>query len=373
MLATLLLSLAPAVAQDPVGALLDQFVEAGRSPGVSVAIAKPDGSLMAWARGWEDPGSEQKLSTDHYLMSGSIGKTYFAALAAELMEEGRMKPEDRLAQYLGDLDWYARLPNAQTVTIDSLLKHTSGVMDHVRMPEFFAQAEAEPQKQWTRAELMAFLLDEEPLFAVDEGWAYADANYILLGMALEKELGESVYREVWRRYLQPLGLHQTRENNSYDLPGLAQGWHILGTDWQEAKPVIRNGAFYLNPQMEWCGGGYRSTTSDLAKWGAELFAGRAVSAPARQRMLDAAVDAQLYPGDRYGYGVIVASTPAGPAWGHSGWFPGYLSEMMWLPELGVCVAVQVNSDDARKVGPLRALAVEVAKAYTSTTVGGKAK
>ena len=77
-------------------------------------------------------------------------------------------------------------------------------------------------------------------------------------------------------------------------------------------------------------------------------------------MVEAAVAAQLFPGDRYGYGVIVSETPAGPAHGHSGFFPGYLSEMMWFPELGCCIAVQFNTDNGRRSGHPRQLVMQIA-------------
>ncbi len=360
MIAALLLALTPALAQDPIGKMLDEYVAANRGPGVSVAIAKTDGSVVAWSRGFTDPETKAELLPTHHLMSGSIGKTYFAALAMQLIDEERIHPDDLLSKYLGKEAWFSRLPNAKTITLGSLMRHTSGMVDHIAMPSFWEELDERGQQPWTREELVAFLLDQEPLFEVDASWAYTDANYILLGMALEVELEETVYREVWKRFLQPLGLKDTHENNSYDLPGLAQGWRTFGVESGEPQRVLQKGKFYINPQMEWCGGGYRSTTSDLAKWGAALYGGHAISEQARKRMIDAAVDAQLWPGDRYGFGVIVSKTPHGPSWGHSGFFPGYLSEMMWFPELECCIAVQFNTDDMRKAGHPRQMLMQIA-------------
>jgi len=347
-------------AQDSVGEWLDAFVADGRAPAISVAIAKPDGSVHAWTRGVQDAAGKLPLQPHHELMSGSVGKTYFAALAVDMIDKGELDVDSKLIDHIGHLDWAKRLPNAQTITLKHLMRHTSGVMDHINMPAFWEKVHAKPRQPWTRAELMEFLLDQEPLFEAGSGWAYADANYILLGLALEEVLGESVHREVWKRFLQPLGLKDTHANNSHDLPGLAQGWHILGEDWPEARPTIVAGKFYFTPQIEWCGGGYRSTTSDLARWGAALYGGKAISTEARVQMLGAAVAARLSPGDQYGYGVIVSPTKFGPAQGHSGWFPGYLSEMRWFPDLGVCIAVQVNTDDVRKTGPTLAWVTEIA-------------
>lgn len=361
MITTLVLALAPAVAQDPVGKLLDEFVAAGRSPGVSVAIAKPDGSVMAWTRGHEDPAAEAKLETHHQLMSGSIGKTYFAALAMQLIDEGRISADDKLAKFLGERDWYERLPNHADITLGSLMLHTSGMVDPIAMPELWTKLEADPTATWGEADWMSFLLDHDPLFEVGSAWAYTDANYWLLGLALEEELGESVYRAVWERFLQPLVLADTDANVARDLTGLAVGWSSWGKGpGEEPRRTIEDGRFYINPQMEWCGGGYRCTTSDLARWGAALFGGNALSKKARASMVAAAVDAQLFPGDRYGYGVIVSETPAGPAHGHSGFFPGYLSEMMWFPELGCCIAVQYNTDNMRQAGHPRQMVMQIA-------------
>ena len=71
--------------------------------------------------------------------------------------------------------------------------------------------------------------------------------------------------------------------------------------------------------------------------------------------------AALGRGARYGLGVIIRDTPLGPAWGHSGFFPGYLTEMRYYPQHRIAVAVQVNNSNGRTVGrPLGALLHDLA-------------
>ena len=41
---------------------------------------------------------------------------------------------------------------------------------------------------------------------------------------------------------------------------------------------------------------------------------------------------------------------AGTAWGHSGFFPGYLTEMRYFPEHRIAIAWQVNTSDQRRLG-----------------------
>jgi D-alanyl-D-alanine carboxypeptidase len=58
-------------------------------------------------------------------------------------------------------------------------------------------------------------------------------------------------------------------------------------------------------------------------------------------MLDA-VPARLGANTSYGLGVIVRQTPGGPTWGHSGFFPGYATEVLYVPATKVGAAIQVN-------------------------------
>jgi D-alanyl-D-alanine carboxypeptidase len=112
--------------------------------------------------------------------------------------------------------------------------------------------------------------------------------------------------------------------------------------------VLVDGEFVINPQFEWTGGGIASTTADLARWAKLLYEGEAFDAAMLPTMLDG-VPARLGPNTRYGLGVIIRDTPLGPAWGHSGFFPGYLTEMVYFPDHGIAVAVQFNTSDVRSL------------------------
>lgn len=341
---------------------LDAWVESGAAPGACLAVSYDDGRLLKVSSGLSDVEQQTPMTNHHRLMSGSIGKTYFAALFLDLMEEGRLAPEDLLSKYLGSEDWFERLPNAKSVTLHQLMTHTSGIPEHVHLEKFWEDARADVQKVWLPEELVAYILDAEPHFEAGSDWSYADTNFVLAGMAMEQVLQQSVYREVHERYLQPLGLQETLATTSNDLPGLSQGYHILGErDRTEPLPVLHQGKMELNPQLEWCGGGYYSTTSDLAMWGRDFFTGKAASFSQVKDSIDHAVEAKLAPGDRYAYGIIVSETPYGPGWGHQGWFPGYLSELMYFPEQGFSIAVQVNTDNVRTTGPLRRQVFAAAK------------
>ena len=59
--------------------------------------------------------------------------------------------------------------------------------------------------------------------------------------------------------------------------------------------------------------------------------------------------------------MIIRPTRAGLTYGHSGFFPGYMTDMMYFPEHKIAVAVQVNSSVPQNLGkPLGRVLVETA-------------
>lgn len=84
-----------------------------------------------------------------------------------------------------------------------------------------------------------------------------------------------------------------------------------------------------------------STADDLARWGKLMYEGKAFDPRVLPLML-AGVPARLGANTKYGLGVIIRETPAGPLYGHSGFFPGYATEMLYDPRSKVGVAIQAN-------------------------------
>jgi len=112
-----------------------------------------------------------------------------------------------------------------------------------------------------------------------------------------------------------------------------------------------DGSMIVNPQFEWTGGGMASTTADLARWGKMMYEGRAFDASMLPIMLEGVTAPMLGRDAKYGLGAILRPTPLGKTYGHSGFFPGYMTEMMYWPDAKIAVAVQVNTSEFQKVKP----------------------
>jgi D-alanyl-D-alanine carboxypeptidase len=73
------------------------------------------------------------------------------------------------------------------------------------------------------------------------------------------------------------------------------------------------------------------------------------------------VPAKLGPETKYGLGVIIRPTAYGVSYGHSGFMPGYQTDVMYFPKLKTAIAVQVNSSASRSTGrPLSRFLTEFA-------------
>lgn len=330
-------------------------------PGASLALVLPDGAELTLALGTDEPQGGRPLTPADRLLSGSIGKTYVSAAALLLAHEGRLDLDELVAaRFEGeDPEWVRRVPNAGRVTLRQLLSHRSGIPEYVYQAAF-ARDLADPERTWRPEDLLAYVHDLEPLFAPGAGWAYADTNYILVGMALERASGRRFYDLVRERLLAPHGLVDTIPTDGRRLPGVVQGHVVLGRQLGVPERTLAGGVFVFNPQFEWCGGGWASTPADLARWARILYDGRAFDGPYLAALLEPTPAPALGRGARYGLGAILRDGAAGKSLGHDGFMPGYLGTMAWYPEHRIAGALLLDSDDARALRrPLAAVLDEV--------------
>ena len=341
---------------------LDSVHTAGRFAGATFGVAFADGSTCALATGWNDTTAKTRMLPSNLLLSGSVGKTYVAAVALQLVSEGRLKLDEKISTYLAREPWFTRLPNAPDITVRMLMNHTSGLVRYELNERFLRDLTANPDKVWTPEERIAYLFDAQPPFRAGEGWDYSDTNYIVLGLIVERLTGRPLNDEIRRRVLQPLALTRTVPSDRREVPGVAQGYAGPNNPFGGFDAVIVNGRFVLNPQFEWAGGGYASAADDLARWMKLLFEGRAYPDSLLRQALDGREARPLGQGARYGLAAIILQTPMGTTYGHSGFMPGYVTEARYYPAQKFAVAFQVNSSARGAVGrPTGAVVNEIAR------------
>ena len=338
---------------------LDEWHKAGSFPGATLGVVLANGESFGLAVGFSDRESKTPMKPNDRMLAGSVGKTFAAATALQLIKEGKIGLDDKIEKYLGREPWFSRLPNAKDITVRQLMNHTSGLVRYEFKEQFTKDLTANPDKVWKPAELVAYLLDEKPPFEAGKGWDYSDTNYIVLGMIIEKVTGRKFYDEADKRLIKPLKLTDTIPQDGPRLKGVVQGYAGPNNPFGGTDQMIASGKFAINPQFEWTGGGYASTAHDLARWAKMIYEGKAFSTDLLPQVVEGVAAPMLGRESKYGLGVIIRNTTAGTSYGHSGFFPGYMTDMMYFPEHKVAVAVQVNTSVGRSLGkPLARVLVE---------------
>ncbi|MBI5851702.1 MAG: beta-lactamase family protein [Planctomycetes bacterium] len=331
-----------------VHALLESARAEHGFPGCVTAFAFRDGEVHTVAIGHVDAERATPMTADAWMLSGSIGKSYLGLVAARLAAAGEIDLDAKLVETLPDAAWLAGLPNHEQLTLRILLRHQSGLADHVHDRAFQKALLGDPDRAWTAVDLLAYERDTRPMFEAGTRWAYADTNHVVAGLAIET-ITKRTWDELLRALvLEPLELKETRPSDARVLPGLVQG-HASGLILHKGPVLDAGGRYFVNPDFEDRGGGLCCTTRDLARFCRALFTSPAIEGDARAVMLDAVVTKSRVC-ERYGLGLMFDTSAHGPRIGHSGFMPGYLSRMSWYPELELAVAIQFDTDDLRSLG-----------------------
>jgi len=328
---------------------LNAFQKQYGFPGATAAYVLQDGTVGVAATGVADIEAGTPMTVQSRMLSASIGKTFVGATTVALAREGVLDLDIPVSRWLGDRQWFTRLPNHNTITLRHLLTHSSGLPDHVHLDSFANEVSRKWRKNdnpFPPESLVWFILDRPPLFEAGKGWTYTDTGYILIGLVIEKATGRSYYNEIKERFLTPLGLTLTAPADRRFLPGLAAGYMTANNAFRlPRKTTAADGAMVWHPGLEWTGGGLVSNSRDLALWGTALFGGNAMPGSYLNELLNSVPISPNTPDIRYGAGVGVYRTgPFGPVYGHSGWIPGYSSSLRYYPDHGIAIAFQINTD-----------------------------
>jgi D-alanyl-D-alanine carboxypeptidase len=145
---------------------MDAVVAAGKFPGLTAGVVAADGAAIGLASGVSDRDAKTPLKPTDRLMMGSVGKTYVAAVAMQLVAEGKISLDDRIEKWLGGEPWFRRLPNGRDTLIRHLMTHTSGLVRYEFQEKFVADMTRQPDKVWTPQEQLSYIPDHKIAVAV---------------------------------------------------------------------------------------------------------------------------------------------------------------------------------------------------------------
>jgi D-alanyl-D-alanine carboxypeptidase len=305
-------------------------------PAAVLGVTHPGGSWQG-AHGTVERGGSAQVTTDAPFRIASITKIFVAVVVLQLVEEGKLGPDDQVSSHLPGY-------TLEPVTIRQLLNHTSGIPDYTLATGFNKQLLEHRDRRWTTGEVLALVQGKKPQFPAGTGYAYSNTDYILLGEVINSVTGTGWAQQVRRRILDPLGLGGTYiAGFEPSLKPVVPGYFDTDNDG-DVENVETGGPWTALETAEGPAGALVSTVRDLLVFGDALFLGRLLEDSTLQAMV---ADGPFHPRfTNYGFGVeILRPDYRTTIWGHAGFLPGFKSVLWYVPSRDAVIVVLAN--DAR--------------------------
>ncbi len=329
---------------DAVLRIVDDVMKQSHLKAVIVRVTEGGKEVVTRAVGESMTGVP--ATSDMHFRNGAVAISYVATLLLRLVDEGKVGLDDKISKWLPDV------PHSDRVTLRQLAQMTSGYVDYVIGNTAMNDAlYADPFRQWTTDELLAFAVNQPLLYEPGSNWNYAHTNYVLLGLALEKATGESMPKLLSEKVLQPLGLTNTANSDTAEIPSPAL--HAFTSERREALRIPGGTPFYeestyWNPSWTITHGAIQtSNIYDLEATAVGIGSGKLLTRESYQKMVSTDLRgktraqpgcttcAPMVDGYTYGLGVVISG----------GWllqnpmFAGYSAVEAYLPDRKIAIAV----------------------------------
>lgn len=177
--------------------LIKEGLKLWESPSLSIGIIKDGRIVMCDGFGTRDTDKPATGKTLYQMASCS--KAFTSALAAIMVDQGKLSWDTPLIQYLPNIRFYED-STTSNITLRDILCHRSGLPRH----EYSWYG-----SDFTKEELMYNLRYLEPNKPIRTKFQYNNYGYILAGYAIEHITGKSWEQCVTEYILEPLGMKRT--------------------------------------------------------------------------------------------------------------------------------------------------------------------
>ncbi len=253
-------------------------------PGAMVLLSTPRGEF-AFGYGSTELGVTTPPRADTHFRAASNTKTMTAAVIVLLAQEGKLRFDDPVSQYIRDVS------NGDNITIGELLKMRSGLYNYTSAPELAKSLDHDPTRVWAPEDLLVMAFRRPPLFGPDKQYDYCNTNYVLLGLIAEKLENAPLAKAFQDRLFGPLGMRHTwlpantsnaiREPYSHGYLYGSSSYVLVDAPYPaDLQAAAKTGTLkpnddtWQNPSYAFAAGNAISTAADLATWMRALVGGK---------------------------------------------------------------------------------------------------
>lgn len=318
-------------------AVLDAHTAKGL-PGISALIRDKDG-VWVGGSGKADISKNVDMAPCTVSKAASLTKTFIAALALKLIEEGKFGLDDPLTKWLPE-KVLSKLKNANISTVRQLLNHTTGIADVIEDDGFYLAVLNDPARKWSPEELLEFVYGDEPEFAPGGGVSYSNTNFLLLAMVMNQASGQDHSALLREKVLTPLALDQSFYYWHDNLPAnVAQGYFDLYNN----QSLVNVTNFNTGSGNGY--GGLYSNVYDLQRFIEALLRDKTLLSQASLDQMLVFGEPEGTTNKRLGLGIFKDFLERDPnefAYGHRGRDLGYTADMYWFPNQDVTMTYLIN-------------------------------
>ncbi len=336
------------IQSNEIKAYLEQFSSENDFSGV-VHISQGDQVLISYTSGLAHRGFEVPNTPNTKFDTASITKTFTAVAIFQLAEQGLIKLDDYLTDYL-DL---GETSLSKEIKLHHLLTHSSGIGDDADEEAGESYEDLWIDKpNYSVRELKDFLpqfIHRERNFEPGDDCRYNNCAYILLGLVIEKVSGMN-----YRDYIQTHIFDKADMKNSgffsmdHVVPNVAEGYAGIYDDDDELLGYKKN--IYSYPPVGGTDGGAFATAPDLDRFMKALTQGHILSKAWVEKLVSPQmdIDENEVRSFHYAHGFEVTKRIRDNqvlCIHKDGSNPGVACDLKYYPESNTTVAVLSNSDN----------------------------
>ncbi len=317
-------------------------------PGMAVAIIKNDSIVLLKGYGVRETEKKSKIDENTSFAVASNTKSFTATALGILVDEGKIKWDDKVVDYL---PWF-RLYDpyvTQNMTIRDLLSHRSGL-------ETFSGDLIWYGSVWSRDEVIKRAALLKPKYGFRTNFGYSNIMYLAAGQIVASVSGTTWDDFLSQRIFKPLGMnHTTTSIKQLDLKGNT----ALPHNDVDGQVISID---YLNWDNIGPAGSINSTAADMIKWiQLQLHKGKwgdetIVSEKSLRELWTpqtiqrvSAFSENLWPSTHfksYGMGWGLMDYHGKKVISHSGGYDGMISFTAFVPEAGLGFVILTNKNSS---------------------------
>ena len=327
--------------------LLQQLIIEDKVPGIAITVLKEGKSVFQKGYGYANIGEKQYIDPKKSIFRiASVSKPIAATALAHMVQEGLIDLDESFYTYLPDYpkkEW--------NFTIRQLASHTAGI-------RVYKGKEYGLNKPLSIKEGLRIFKDDPLVYEPGTEYLYNSFDWVMISVAMQEASGIPFDEYVQEKVLNPLGMKNTcipKSHSDRNQRQRGEGANFISTSEKQnlVTKFYTKGitgfrkAIPVDNFYKLAGGGYLSTSDDIAKFG-QAFLDRKVEIS--EEILNQFLTAQEVEGNStyYGFGWQVSEDAKGRKFfGHVGNGVGGYSNFFVYPKEQLVFSILINCTDPK--------------------------